>query len=197
MAEAIETHGWWLASRASGLLALVLVTISSALGLIVVGRMVRRPGLIALHQHLAVAALVAIAVHGITLLGDPWLRPSIGGIAVPFTMAYRPLWTGLGIVAGYFAAISGLSFFVRRRIGPRVWRRVHRLIILVYVLAVAHVLGAGSDASTVWLRWCLAFSAPAILVLLVARIRTSRRRSSTASPSTGLVPEGASDQSIR
>lgn len=83
MAEAIETHGWWLASRASGLLALVLVTISSALALMVMGRMVRRPGLIALHRQLAVTALVAIAVHGITLLGDPWLRPGMVGSRCP------------------------------------------------------------------------------------------------------------------
>lgn len=53
----------------------------------------------------------------------------------------------MGIIAGYLAAIFGLSFYVRRRIGPRLWRRVHRLVIIVYVLALAHVLGAGTDAT--------------------------------------------------
>ena len=41
-------------------------------------------------------ALVAIAVHGVTLLGDRWLHPGLAGIAVPFAMGYRPSFTGLG-----------------------------------------------------------------------------------------------------
>ena len=54
----------------------------------------RRPGLsrklMAIHEHTALAGLVAIAVHGITLLGDPWLHPGVGGVAVPFAMGFRP-----------------------------------------------------------------------------------------------------------
>ena len=65
-------------------------------------------------------------MHGITLLGDPWLNPGVGGIAVPFSMGFRPLFTGLGVVAGYLAALLGLSFYFRRRIGARLWRKAHR-----------------------------------------------------------------------
>ena len=39
----LQTHGWWLASRASGLLALALVTISVGLGLAMAGKAMRRP----------------------------------------------------------------------------------------------------------------------------------------------------------
>ena len=66
---------------------------------------------------------------------------------MPFTIGYRPLWTSLGIIGGYLAAILGLSFYVRRRIGARLWRRLHRLTVVVYVLALVHALGAGTDAS--------------------------------------------------
>ncbi len=135
-APSLAGHAWWIASRAAGLVALALVTGSVILGLTQAGRLTRRPGvrrkLAALHEQLAVTGLVAIAVHGITLLGDPWLNPGLSGISFPFTMAYRPLFTGIGIVAGYLAAILGLSFYVRRRIGPRLWRRAHQLTIVVY-----------------------------------------------------------------
>ncbi len=168
-------HEWWIASRAAGLVALALVTASVILGLSQAGRLTRKPAirrrLAALHEQLAVTGLVAIAVHGVTLLGDPWLSPGISGISVPFTMSFRPLFTGFGIIAGYLAAILGLSFYVRRRIGPRLWRKAHQLTIVVYALAVAHTLGAGTDATTPWLRWWIAITAPTILVLFVARVR--------------------------
>ena len=91
-----------------------------------------------------------------------------------------PLWTGLGIVAGYLGALLGLSFYIRRRIGPRLWRQAHRLTIVVYGLAVAHTLGAGTDASTPWMRVWLFATAPVIAVLFVARMVGARRKTKSA-----------------
>jgi sulfoxide reductase heme-binding subunit YedZ len=174
----LQTHGWWLASRASGLLALVLVTISVGIGLAMAGKVMRRPGLsrklLAIHEHTAVAGIVAIAVHGITLLGDPWLNPGIGGIAVPFSMGFRPLFTGLGVVGGYLAALLGLSFYFRKRIGARLWRKAHRATVVVYVLGLIHAFGAGTDASTVWFRWWVMLTAPVIGGLFVYRLLSTR-----------------------
>lgn len=171
-------HVWWLASRASGLVALALITTSVLLGLLMASKALRRPGLapilVTAHEHLALAGLVGIAVHGVTLLGDAWLRPGVAGIAVPFVVEYRPLWTGLGIVAGHLAAVLGLSFYWRRRIGARRWRSLHRATILVYVLAVAHTLGAGSDASAPWVRVPMLVSAAAVVFLLTVRLLPAR-----------------------
>jgi methionine sulfoxide reductase heme-binding subunit len=142
----------------------------------VAGRLVRNRNVGVFHQQLAVCAIFMIGLHGVTLLGDPWLDPGPAGITVPFSLSYRPLWTGLGIIGGYLAVVLGLSFYIRGRIGRRLWRRVHGLIIVVYVLAVAHTLGAGTDASTVWLRCWIALTAPVILVLFLIRVRPSVRR---------------------
>ena len=167
-------YGWWLAGRASGVVALALVTLSVGVGLAMAGRVARRPGLsrtlMALHEHAALAGLVAIAVHGVTLLLDPWLHPGPVGVAVPFTMGYRPLFTGLGVVAAYLAALLGLSFYARRRIGARLWRRAHRATVLVYLLGVVHALGAGTDASTPWLRAFLLVTGVPIVVLFLRRV---------------------------
>ncbi len=126
--------------------------------------------------------LIAIAVHGITLLGDPWLKPGLAGITVPFSMAYQPLFTGLGIIGGYLAALLGLSFYARRRIGARLWRKAHRLTVVVYALAVVHTIGAGTDASTPWMRWWLLATAPPIAVLFVIRLVGARRGAPGAPP---------------
>jgi sulfoxide reductase heme-binding subunit YedZ len=177
--EALQTHGWWIASRASGLLALVLVTVSVAIGLMMAGKVMRRPGLsrklMAIHEHTAVAGIVAIAVHGITLLGDPWLNPGPKGIAIPFVMSFRPLWTGLGIVGGYLAVLLGLSFYFRKRIGTKLWRKAHRATVLVWLLGIGHALGAGSDASAPWFRWWVALTTPPIAGLFVYRTMSHGR----------------------
>jgi sulfoxide reductase heme-binding subunit YedZ len=179
VSTSLAQHSWWLASRASGIVALALITISVGLGLTMAGRWARKPGLprvlTAIHEQTAVTALAAIVVHGLTLLGDPWLNPGPTGISIPFTMSYRPLWTGLGIVAGYLGALLGLTFYIRRRIGPRLWRQAHRFTVVVYALAVAHTLGAGTDASTPWMRIWLFATAPVIAVLFVARLVGARR----------------------
>lgn len=164
---------WWLISRASGILALGLVSLAVLIGLAMSTKTVAKPALkrslMRLHEHVAIIGLAAISLHGLALLGDHWLKPSIAGIAIPFTMSYRPLFTGLGILGGYLAALFGLSFYVRRRIGARLWRRMHRATVLVWVLGVVHTLGAGSDASTIWLRGFIAATGVPIVYLIVLR----------------------------
>lgn len=164
-------YGWWLSSRAAGVVAFALIACSVLLGLAVANRLVRGPGVVKLHEHLALASLVAIAVHAITLLGDRWLNPGAAGLLVPFVLDYRPVYTGIGVIAGYLAVVIGLSFYVRRRIHPRRWRRLHRLTILVYVLGVIHVLGAGTDAAATWMRVLLfATGAPIVFLFLLRTV---------------------------
>ena len=71
-------------------------------------------------------------------------------------MSYRPVWTGLGIIGGWLAAILGLSFYVRRFIGTKTWRWLHRWTLAVYVLALVHVVGAGTDGRSGWMMALLA-----------------------------------------
>lgn len=171
-------HIWWLASRASGIVALVLVTVSVAIGLTMSAKLMRKPGLgpklAATHEHTALAGLIAIAVHGVTLIGDPWLHPGLAGITVPFAMGYRTFFTGLGVLGGWLAAFLGLSFYIRRHIGPRLWRRMHRFTVVVYALGLVHTIGAGTDASTPWLRWFMALTAVPIGALFLRRVFGSR-----------------------
>ncbi len=187
-AETLQTHGWWLASRASGLVALVLVTISVGIGLTMAGKLMRRPGLsrklMAVHEQTAIAGIVAIAVHGIALLGDPWHNPGVTGIAIPFAMGFRPAFSGIGILAGYLAALLGLSFYFRKRIGARLWRKAHRATVAVWLLGLVHAVGAGSDAAAPWFRWWVAVTTPPIAALFLYRVMrgkgTAERRGSEA-----------------
>jgi sulfoxide reductase heme-binding subunit YedZ len=167
-------HLFWIASRALGVVALILVSVSVGLGLVIATRSAKGPGVLArvkqLHEATALVALLAIAGHGLALLGDSYLRPGLSGIAIPFLMAHRPVWTGLGIIAGWLAAILGLSFYVRRWIGPRLWRQLHRWTLAVYVLAVVHTLGAGTDGSSFWLLVLVIATVAPVAVLAAVRL---------------------------
>jgi sulfoxide reductase heme-binding subunit YedZ len=105
---------WWLVSRAAGVIALLLISLAVLIGLAMASRVLCRPGLkrgvARLHEHVALTALIAIAAHGLSLLGDHWLRPGVDGIAVPFALHYRPQFTGLGIVGGYLVLLLGPAF---------------------------------------------------------------------------------------
>jgi methionine sulfoxide reductase heme-binding subunit len=166
-------HVFWITSRALGIVALLLISATVGLGLAMSARVSSRPGVTGrlkhLHEALSLTALGAIAGHGLLLLGDGYLHPGLAGIALPFQMKGQPVWTGVGIVGGWLAAILGLSFYVRRWIGTKLWRRLHRWTLAVYVLSVAHTIGSGSDARSLWLLAILA--ATAIPIVLVATYR--------------------------
>lgn len=170
----LADHGWWLLSRTAGIVALLAISASVSLGLWASLRARRRPGLAAatrsLHEHLALVGLVAVAVHGVALLGDPWLRPGVDGVVVPLAIEYRPFWVACGIVGGYLAAILGLSFYVRKRLGQRRWRRAHRFATIAYILALVHTVGAGTDAGTPWLQTLLVLTVAPNLALLLLRM---------------------------
>ena len=173
-------HIFWLASRAAGVVALIVVALSVMLGLAMAGRISKRPGVPArlkvYHEALALSGLMAIATHGLLLLGDSYLRPGLAGIAIPFVIVAKPLWTGLGIIGGWLAAILGLSFYARRWIGTRTWRWMHRWTLLVYLLAVAHTFGSGTDATSPWLAAIVGATAVPIVFLATYRFLPTRNR---------------------
>ncbi len=169
-----STHLFWITSRAAGTGALVLSSASVTMGLAIGARWRPRgrgrgTDLLALHEWLSLATLVAIAVHGLVLLGDGYLHPSLADVAVPFQFSYRSFWVALGILGGYGLAALGLSYYARARIGQTRWRLLHRLTALFWMLGVVHTLGAGTDAGQGWYLALLATIAVPPLLLLAGR----------------------------
>ena len=147
---------FWIAARASGLTAYVLITCSMLAGLVLksrpLGTRVKPAAVTDLHRFLALLSLVAVAVHGVALLNDTSVRIDVLGLLVPGRIGYRPLWTGAGVVAAELALAIYVSFPLRKRIGVRTWRRLHWLTYGVFVAATLHGLLAGSDSGAHWAR---------------------------------------------
>jgi sulfoxide reductase heme-binding subunit YedZ len=177
------SHLFWITSRAAGVSALVLASLAVAAGLAIGLRggplRGRSAQLRTLHEALSLATLAALGLHALALLGDGWLAPGVAGIAVPFAGTYRPLWTGLGIVAGYGLAALSLSYYFRARIGVARWRALHRFIAVFWLLGVVHTLGAGTDAGEPWL---LVLAALVVLppLALLTTVAIGRRQAASA-----------------
>jgi methionine sulfoxide reductase heme-binding subunit len=175
----LSTQGWWIVSRSSAMVAFVLVTASVFLGLTMAGKPLREPQFTktmrALHEQTALAALVAIGIHVVAVLADPWLKPGVAGVAIPFVLGLNRFWNGIGVIAAYLAFLLGLSFYLRRHIGAKRWRTAHRATIAVYVLGLFHALGAGSDSGSLIFLVFAAVTAVPIAVLFVYCLGAGRR----------------------
>jgi sulfoxide reductase heme-binding subunit YedZ len=165
-------HIFWLASRASGTVALVLSSLGVCIGLLMGGRLIRGRGLDlrATHESVALATLIAIVVHALTLLGDKFLQPSLVDLAVPFVSGYKTIWTSTGIVAGWGLLLLGGSYYARGRIGQSRWRALHRFTVLAWALGVVHSLGEGTDAGQAWFLVMTAIAVAPAVVLFIARV---------------------------
>jgi methionine sulfoxide reductase heme-binding subunit len=210
MTTALTPHLFWITSRAAGFAALVLASLAVSLGLLMSTKLLkgRTADLRVAHDTLALATIVAIVVHGVSLLGDSFLHPSIADIAIPFVSSYKTFWTTLGIVGGWGLILLGLSYYARRWVGAVRWRKLHRFTALAWLAGLVHAIGEGTDAGQLWFLAMVALVAIPALALLATRLarssagapagppapqpQTSKNRPSAPTLTMGVVPIVAS-----
>ena len=178
----------WYAARGTGLAALVLLTLTTALGAVVTHR--REPGrryvLQYLHRVTAGLGLAALAVHIVTIIADSYSKVGVLGAIIPFSAGYRPTWTGFGTIATYLFVLAAVLGLARGRmaaspLGARMWRGLHALAYAGWLAAVLHGFNSGTDSSVGWVRLlylgCVAAVAGSVAGRLVRNpIRTPARR---------------------
>ncbi|HEX3689709.1 MAG TPA: hypothetical protein VHV28_08430 [Solirubrobacteraceae bacterium] len=194
-------HLFWITSRAAGIVSLVLASLAVSVGLVMSLKMMRarRPDLLALHEVLSLGTLVALVVHGVSLLGDHVLSPTLADVALPFDWSYKTLWTSVGIIGGWALVFLGLSYYARHAIGANRWRKLHRFSALAWVAGVVHTLGEGTDAGQLWFLAMLAIVAVPALLLLAVRYLTDEAPREPSGTDTGqrLEAGGVADHHVR
>jgi sulfoxide reductase heme-binding subunit YedZ len=182
----------WVTSRAAGFTALILASLAVSVGLLMSAKLLRRrgPELRPVHEALSLATIAAIVVHGVSLLGDGYLHPSLADISIPFISGYKTVWTSLGIVAGWSLVLLGLGYYFRARIGVARWRSLHRLTALAWLAGLVHALGEGTDAGQAWFLAMVALVAVPALALVATRyMRSGRMRAPQLPLQAGRVPD--------
>jgi methionine sulfoxide reductase heme-binding subunit len=172
------SHALWYASRATGLVCLLLLTASVVLGLLGAGRFATaswpRFVLAALHRNISLLIVVFLAVHVSTAIVDPYA--GIGWLAalVPFASSYSPLALGLGAVALDLLLALIVTSLLRARISLRAWRLVHWSAYLCWPAALLHGFAIGGvDRSRIWVLGLEAVCLLAVLAAGVLRVRAS------------------------
>jgi DMSO/TMAO reductase YedYZ heme-binding membrane subunit len=91
--------------------------------------------------------------------------------------SWRPGAVAWGIVALYLLLAVETSSLLRRRVSTRVWRAVHVTSFPLYAVATAHLLTAGTDASSPWLLAVVWATMVVIASLTLVRSLVPRGRS--------------------
>lgn len=174
----------WTTSRAAGVTAFLALTLDVVFGLFLstgaADRIISRGTSVEIHRWLSSVALSMIAVHALALLLDPVVQLDALAIAVPFLAPYRPFAVALGVMATYGALVIYASFWLRRRIGAKTWRKLHFLSFFVFLSALVHALLAGSDSRTSGMQILYIASGASVSLLTMYRAFGARRPRGTA-----------------
>jgi predicted ferric reductase len=169
-----STTPLWYATRATGVIALILMTGSVVLGITASVRYAsdRWPRLVTLgvHRNLSLLVTVFLVLHIVTAELDTFAPVGWLAVAVPFVSAYRPLWLGLGTVAFDLLVAVTVTSLLRARIGHRVWRLVHWTAYACWPLAVVHGLGTGTDTRSSFVLGVTVLCVIAVLVAATWRL---------------------------
>lgn len=140
---------FWYASRATGIVALLLLTAVFAIG-IAVSRQAKVPGLprfavTDLHRNLSLLAVAFLAVHVLTAVLDTYVSIPVLAIVIPFASGYERFWLGLGAVAFDLMLAMIVTSLVRARMNRIAWRGVHLTVYLSWPVAFLHSIYSSGD----------------------------------------------------
>jgi DMSO/TMAO reductase YedYZ heme-binding membrane subunit len=196
MSGITSTTALWYASRATGVVSLILLSAVMVIGMLV-NRQGRLPGLprfavLGLHRNLSLLAVAFVAVHVLTAVTDSFVSISLAAIVIPFISSYEPLWLGLGAVSLDLMAAVIVTSLLRRHIGRRVWRAVHWLAYASWPVAVVHSIYSSHDMQSGPLLYLGLACIAAVLGALGWRLIQAR----TGLPRADRVPQLMADRGL-
>ena len=165
----------WNLTRASGIVSYFLLAASTIWGLLLSTKLIKNsvpPAVaLALHNYLSWTSIGLSIFHAGLLLFDSYFTFQPWHLLIPFTGPYAPFWVGLGILGFYLMGLTSASFYARKRIGQKRWRKLHYLTFIAFAFVTAHGWMAGTDS--LQLVWMYAISTLSVIFLTTFRILTA------------------------
>ncbi len=178
IAAATNTKALWYMTRGTGVVTLLLLTLSVVLGVTEVTRWAsaRFPRFVtaALHKNVSLLVMAFLGVHIVTAVADGFAPIRWLDVVIPFVSVYRPVWLGLGAVAFDLLVALIVTSLLRQRIGYRAWRAVHWASYACFPVALLHGLGTGTDTRVGWMLLLSLACLAAVVGALGWRIAVTR-----------------------
>jgi len=164
----------WYVSRATGLVCLILLTLSVVLGITAATRLASAnwPRFVTqgLHRNVSLFVVILLAGHVTAVVVDDYVPIHVSDVIIPFQAGYRPFWLGLGVVSLDLLIALVITSLFRLRLGYGTWRVVHWISYASWPLAIVHGLGTGSDSRHTWVLGLTVGCAVAVLLAIAWRI---------------------------
>ncbi|MGD8190418.1 hypothetical protein ACQCN2_10580 [Brevibacillus ginsengisoli] len=164
----------WYLTRASGLVAYFLLFMAISLGLIIQIQRQRKKSVWLwpiIHQAIGNWAMYLSLFHVGILLFDNYLKLTWSELFIPFVSNYHMFPLAFGIIGLYGLVAVIISSDFRQQIGTFLWRKIHILSPLTYILVTFHGIFIGTDATHAIPQ--ILYGGSALLVSLLAILRLS------------------------
>ncbi len=146
-----STQAMWYLTRAAGIMAYMLLWLSTAWGLAIPSKILSdvltADFAFDFHQFISLLSLGFLGLHVFVLTADRYLPYSLAQVLIPFISPYRPVWVGIGTIAFYLTLLVTVTFYLKKRIGMKNFRVIHYSSLVAYLFAVVHSLLSGTDSS--------------------------------------------------
>ena len=184
----LEGEALWFLNRSTGVVSIVLLTISTVLGVLAIGGRPagRVPRFVtqAFHRNVALLSVLLLVAHLITAVLDEFVEIRWYEVFIPFVGSYEPLWVGFGALATDLMIVVVVTSLFRTRMNHNLWRGLHVTTYGLWALAIGHGIGVGTDMTeSMWvLTVVCAIAVPLAAALRLGRLVIDRTSTSSTTP---------------
>ncbi len=166
----------WYFSRATGMVALVLLTAIMLLGVLgplrVSSELWPRFAIRTVHRDVSLLALLVVAIHVVTIVMDTYVRVPLSAAVLPWGSSFDPFWVAIGALAFDLMIALVVTSLLRARLGFRTWRLIHWAAYATWPMAVAHGLATGTDSGSAWALALTVACIGAVAVAVALRVQS-------------------------
>jgi predicted ferric reductase len=187
---------WWYITRSAGIIAYLLLWLSTVWGLAVPSRIVspvlEQGYTFDFHQFISLLSIGFTLFHILVLTLDRYLPYSTLQILIPFLSPYRPLWVGIGVISFYLILLVTITFYLRTKIGMSKFKAIHLLSLVGYLGATLHGLYSGTDSPLLSMQ--LVYRGTGLIVIfltiywLIMKVQNNQKKVQNAATESRLSP---------
>lgn len=165
---------WWYLSRASGMVAWIVLGATCLWGILLITRMLKpadRPAwLLDLHRWLGVLAIVTTGIHMATLVADSYVYFGWRELFVPQASPWKTSAVTWGVLAFYIMVVVQLSSMIMKKLPRRLWHAIHLLSYALFAMATVHGIQAGTDSGNTAFLLVSSGATAIVLFAFIARV---------------------------